>query len=442
MCDELAASPLGLCGAHERGYIRAGRPGGAKTPKNFFATYERRDRPVPVTCEDEVAFRAWCRAQLPAHRTGTINLRGLRALLRAELQSGMYVHGLQPVAVWHLTWVQSLADECQRRDVASLAGLDASVFRRAYHQRMVQETQQALRKIYFTPSDTQDAGYIETEHFGVRFPHRSSYVELTCISQRWLRDLLWDHIADVLRSPTCPRRAQPVDFVRRAGAELSAFIEAEAPGGGHDPTVLRGERIRRFVADLRNRGRLGLAFRGQARLDGKRAKVTENSRRMVFNYGGSLLRSALDSGSTERIGLDRAFIAAMPVGGPGTPRSRNPFPDEVAGACGRGQPAAARRRLRPARPGPEGHVGDHHRHRPARQRGHPAPAGLRWPYPRPSPGPTRRTPPQDPGLLRRPARRPPAHRCRARPPGAVPHRHPQPRRPPRAVLHLVPHRLP
>ncbi len=332
VCDELAASPLGLCGAHERGYTRAGRPGGARLPKNFFATYERCDRPVPVTCADEVAFRAWCRAQLPVHRTGTVNLRGLRPLLQAELQWGMYVHGQQPVTVWHLTWVQSLADECQRHDVASLAGLEASVFRRAYHQRMVQEMQQALRKIYFTSSDTRDAGYIETEHFGVCFPRRSSYVDLTCISQRWLRDLLWDHIADVLRSPTCPRSAQPVDFVRRAGAELSAFLEAEAPGGGHDPTGLRGEHVHRFVADLRNRERLGLAFRGQARLDGKKAKVTENSRRMVFNYGRSLLRGALDSGSAEQIGLERAFIAAMPVGGPGTLRSRNPFPDEVARA--------------------------------------------------------------------------------------------------------------
>lgn len=41
-CTELAASPLGLCGAHARGYIRAGRPGGAKHPKHFFAAYERR----------------------------------------------------------------------------------------------------------------------------------------------------------------------------------------------------------------------------------------------------------------------------------------------------------------------------------------------------------------------------------------------------------------
>ncbi|WP_182445874.1 site-specific integrase [Streptacidiphilus sp. PB12-B1b] len=332
VCDELASSPLGLCGAHERGYIRAGRPGGARLPKNYFATFERQDRPVPISIDDQIAFRSWCRAQLPVHRTGRIYLRGLRPLLRAEFQWGMYAHRLQPTAVWNLTWVQSLADECQRRDVASLAGLDPSDFHRDYHQRMVQEMQEALRKVYFSPSDTRDAGYIETEHFGVRFPHRSSYIDLTCVSQRWLRDLLWDHIADVLRSPSCPRSAQPVDYQRRAGAELSAFLEAEAPDGGHDPRALREEHAHRFVADLRNRERLGLAFRGQARLNGKKSKVTENMRRLVLNYGRSVLRGALDNGSAERIGLNRAFITAMPVGGPGTPRSRNPFPDEVARA--------------------------------------------------------------------------------------------------------------
>lgn len=94
VCDELASSPLGLCGAHERGYIRAGRSGGARLPKNFFATFERHGRPVPISCDDQIAFRSWCRAQLPVHRTGRIYLRGLRPLLRAEFQWGMYVHGL------------------------------------------------------------------------------------------------------------------------------------------------------------------------------------------------------------------------------------------------------------------------------------------------------------------------------------------------------------
>ncbi|MEU2735616.1 hypothetical protein ABZ656_09285 [Streptomyces sp. NPDC007095] len=123
-----------------------------------------------------------------------------------------------------------------------------------------------------------------------------------------------------------------MDFVRRAHAELSAFLDAEAPGGGHAPSVLSGEHAHRFVPDLRNRQRLCLAFRGQARLDCKKSKVTENMRRVVFNHGRAVLRGALASGSTEQIGLDRAFIAAMPVDGPCMPRSRILFPEEVARA--------------------------------------------------------------------------------------------------------------
>jgi hypothetical protein len=74
------------------------------------------------------------------------------------------------------------------------------------------------------------------------------------------------------------RAAGGLRAARRRRAER--ILGSEAPGGGHDPTVLRGEHAHRFVADLRNRERLGLAFRGQARLGGKKSKVTENSRRM------------------------------------------------------------------------------------------------------------------------------------------------------------------
>jgi hypothetical protein len=67
--------------------------------------------------------------------------------------------------------------------------------------------------------------------------------DLTGIPQRWLRDLTWDYIAGLLRSPGCPRTASPVDGYRRAATELGAFLELEAPGGGHDPAVLRREHM-------------------------------------------------------------------------------------------------------------------------------------------------------------------------------------------------------
>jgi hypothetical protein len=64
------------------------------------------------------------------------------------------------------------------------------------------------------------------------------------VSQRWLRELLWDHLADALRSPKRPRSKSPLDQLRRACIELSAFLEIDAPGGGHDPTLLREEHMR------------------------------------------------------------------------------------------------------------------------------------------------------------------------------------------------------
>lgn len=81
-------------------------------------------------------------------------------------------------------------------------------------------------------------GFIETEHFGIRFPARASHIDLTAISQRWLRDLLWDYTADLISSPRRPRTAAPIDGIRRACTELSAFLEVDATSGGHDPSAL------------------------------------------------------------------------------------------------------------------------------------------------------------------------------------------------------------
>ncbi|MGQ4333749.1 hypothetical protein [Streptomyces hayashii] len=152
----------------------------------------------------------------------------------------------------------------------------------------------------------------------------------------------------MLRSPTCPRSAQPVDFVRRAAAELCAFLEAEAPGDGHDPTVLRGEHVHRFVADLRNRERLGLTFHGQARLDGRKPKVTENSRPLVFNYGRSLLRGALDSGAPRESVWTapssppcRSAARARPAAATPSP-TRSPAPSRTRPTCSNSPTATTR----------------------------------------------------------------------------------------------------
>lgn len=330
-CDELAAAPLGLCVLHEQRYHRTGRPGGASLPPGWFGLFEYHGRRVPVSYADEAAFRRWCATEPPVMRVGQLNLRGLRPLARAEIQWGLRAHTQGQSASWGLPKIQSLVATCTRSESGSLTDLDLAEF--PYQQRKIaREMLDALRLVYYIPADTREAGFIETEHFGVRFPGHSGTIDLTAVSQRWLRDLLWDHLAEVLRSPSCPRTATPLAHTHRACVELSAFLETEAPEGGHDPALLGTEHTHRFVTGLRNRERHGLPCLGIYRADGKPTTTTQVVRRLILNYARTVLRGALESGAAEQIGLSRGFIAAMPTGGRDTKRSRNPFPDEVARA--------------------------------------------------------------------------------------------------------------
>ncbi|MGH3405714.1 MAG: tyrosine-type recombinase/integrase, partial [Streptosporangiaceae bacterium] len=124
-----------------------------------------------------------------------------------------------------------------------------------------------------------------------------------------------------------------LDLLRKFCLEFGTFLEHDAPGGGHDPAVLRAGHAERFVAEVRRRERLGLpALTLGSRVKGERAIVTSVVRHTLFNAGRQVLRSALETGQAEQWGLDRGFITAMPHGGRLTPRTRSPFPDEVARA--------------------------------------------------------------------------------------------------------------
>lgn len=336
-CLELATSPLGLCILHEDRYGDVGRPGGAALPRGWFGSYEYHGKPVPIRYDDEAAFRTWCGTQAPVMRIGDINLRGLRPLLRAEIQWGLHAHGQGAQRrVWELPWIQAMLEFCHQRRFESLLDVDVADCeknRKDHVRRMIQEIIKELQLVYYSPADTKNAGYIETEHFGVRFTSSSSRFDFTAVPQRWLRDLLWDHAAEQLRSPNCPRTRGCLDQPRKACLELGTFLQSHAPAGGHETRLLRAEHMERFVADYRRRERLGLpSFTLPGRGRAKSALVTSALRRPLFNSGRQVLRGALISGEADRIGLDRGFIAALPCGGRMNSRTRSPFPDEVARA--------------------------------------------------------------------------------------------------------------
>ncbi|MBP2400754.1 hypothetical protein [Streptomyces syringium] len=158
-------------------------------------------------------------------------------------------------------------------------------------------------------------------------------IDLSDVSQRWLRDLLWDCM-DTRLTNDPPRTKSPFHAARRGCIELSAYLEAHAPAGGHDPTLLTKEHAVDFVADLRHRAQHGLPSLGLFAQGSHRTRPASVTQRMAgqnFNGVRQVLRTAMDAGETERIGLGRPFVVAVPTGEQ-KPGRRRPFPDDVARA--------------------------------------------------------------------------------------------------------------
>lgn len=342
VCPELAMSSVGLCEVHLLRYRKEGQPGGIRCPGNRRrGEFHRTGKQPHAEFDDEAVYRSWCAKQPPAYRLGVVNLTGLAPLAKAEIKWGLFAHGQYPGhSDWDLQAVQRLANLCRREGYPSLGALKAADFaghddadpRHSLIANICGEMLDGLNLIYYSPADTKSEGFIETDHFGRRFPSCRSKFDLTIIPQRWLRDLLWEHMADLLRSSDCPRTRGKFDALRRSCCELGAFLEIDAPDGGHVTSSLSEENALRFVADQRHRERHGMVSIGEYRRDRKPAVVTTSTRRITFNTLRKLLFWSLESGHAAELGVDRAFVVAFPPAGHDPKKSRSPFSDDVARA--------------------------------------------------------------------------------------------------------------
>lgn len=214
VCPELAHTPLGLCQAHMDGYARSNSPGGARLPENWFRDLEPEGLPVPVLLDDEVAFHRWCAHAFATRRSGVLNMRGVSSLVAAELKWALSRHAQVGNPVWwRIGSVQHLVELCRLNEVESLfdlAPLRGGTPSLPGHDNprvrlILREIVDGLRTIYFGPQDARDAGFIELDHFGFHIEYMHSCYDLSGVSQRWLRDLLWDDLAQMMQSPPSPQ---------------------------------------------------------------------------------------------------------------------------------------------------------------------------------------------------------------------------------------------
>ncbi|MEV7213703.1 site-specific integrase [Kitasatospora cineracea] len=293
---------------------------------------------LPTTYQDEATFRVWCRRTDPVARMdGHLSLLGLQPLVKAEIKWTLAQHQQEAVegGHWAMIQVQHLANECRRQKVGSLADLEMPNDSRNRLRQIAHAMLRHLRLVYFTRQDAKDAGFFETEHYGIRFPYYGSYIDLSAVTQKWLRDLLWDWMDERLTANP-PRSHNPLSISRRGCTEFSAFLEAAAPAGGHDPALLTRDHMLDFVKDQRHRAEHGMASLGshtsaRGPLQSRPSKVTAGTVSSTFNGTRRVLRFAIDTNASLALGLDHAFIAALPTGRAKAGR-RRPFPDSVARA--------------------------------------------------------------------------------------------------------------
>lgn len=328
-CDDLARSPLVLCEDHEKLYRRTGSPGGARLPSNWGRWFEQRGHQVPVSYDDEPAFRRWCYQVRPAARPGQISLHGLNPLVRAELKWGLFSYAQRSDHTrWWMHAILRVVEAC--RGLTCLADLDINAAGEQ-ERTIVAEIRRDLEIVYVTPSESKAAGYIDFEHFGRRIGKLNNRFDLSPIPQQWLRDLLWDHLAEQLRSVDSPRGRGTYFAIRVAVQELGAFLQTRVPEAGHRPALLAAEHVEQFVADHRRRARDRLpALRPSPAT--KPAVVSEVTCKSTFDILRRIMRTALEAGRTEPIGLHREFIVAFPLGGKATFRPRSPYTDDTARA--------------------------------------------------------------------------------------------------------------
>lgn len=308
-CGGRAELEPALCPMHRRKWVHSGAP-------------------------TDIAMAQWLWRAGGHSDTGMVYLGGLPPLLAAEIRYGLWAHtqNVTPTR-WHPMWLRTLVKSCTATGVGSLLELDAINMQWSTQARTINRIVQGLRTdvdpVHYSRGDTRERGYLDTDYWGFRFPDRRSVFDLTAIGQRWLRDLTWDYLADLLDGSHRPRTQGVFEQVRRSMVCFSTYLLDCDPERGHQPARLSQATARGFVADYTRRVTQHQPARGVFNKDGTPSTATTITYSLAVNALRRVMRAAMDSGAATALGLPRDFIVALPFGGTTSARNPRPFSDQV-----------------------------------------------------------------------------------------------------------------
>jgi hypothetical protein len=265
---------------------------------------------------------------------GSLFLARVAPLLAAEIRYGLWAHAKSVApARWHPTWLRTLVKSCTEAGVTSLLELVPEdrgwTPQPTRVNRIVREMRMHVDAVHRSRADTRELGYLDPNYWGYRFSGRRYAFDLTPISQRWLRDLTWDYLANVLDGPRRPRTAGPFEQVRRSLICLSAHLAERDPYQGTRPAALTESTAREFVADFSRRVTNHQHVRGIFNRDGSPTLATPTTYALTMNAVRRVMRCAMDTGAAAHAQLSRQFIVSIPYGGALSHRNPRPFSDPV-----------------------------------------------------------------------------------------------------------------
>ncbi len=310
-CPRRAESEPSLCRRHRNTWQRSGQP-------------------------DGVDMEVWLRRQYAKASPRAMSLDGLNPLVAAEIRYALWTHSKNAApARWHPMWLRTLVKSCRASGVSSLLGIDSRdetwTTNPAAVNRIVREMLKDARPLHQTRADTRELGFLDTNCWGFRFPDRRSAFDLTAISQRWLRDLTWDFLADQLDSPGHPRTQGPFEQVRRSIVCFSAYLSDCDPFRGAVASALSAATAKEFAADLRGCVSNAQPVRGVFDVKGRPSIATATTYSLSMNALRRVMRWAMDSGAAATVGLGRQFVVSIPFGGGASFKNPRPFSDAVLG---------------------------------------------------------------------------------------------------------------
>ncbi|PXX13353.1 phage integrase family protein [Mycolicibacterium moriokaense] len=187
----------------------------------------------------------------PPDSRGEVHLAALPRSLQREIRYGLDRHAKTARRTqWRPIDIQDVVDQLAAVGAVSLVDPIVDVMAedpsKRVRQRIWRDLPIAARSLMLTKETAKEAGWFDPvisggkPFYGTQGDERRRVVwDLNRVSQRWLRDALWDYLYDESLEPDGKRRSAGTVYYRRYGVMLLSYVlEQIRPDHGHDPTLL------------------------------------------------------------------------------------------------------------------------------------------------------------------------------------------------------------